>query len=763
MHMGEAITHQVTPTEQTQPPFTLNNKIFNWNSPQDHKGEDHGTIILDTAMNSPYISVATTKQKEGFVESKYVLDLAEVAIPVHNARVFLNKQQDTINYITQQGFSSLDPYASSSEYRHMGKTTHRECLRECSMMNATVPSTTKQVHDALKVANLPGQKPYIWVESNITAIHTGNSWREVYKYMVSFDGKETTGVPNNFYQYSCDVPKSVGYSYEYWHPQNGYHIQKPLKLEVALSYTTASPNCRVVTPVLPNKAEFEDTYEDCVCERRKNTEAIFHDKVEAESLTMALAQLSGIAEISVEDWRVTTKKSTQFSELTQGEPLSAMTVVAPQVVPSIEKRFINAEELTRLTISNRTARSVPAAKVMKILMKKSLKAIGPKLMEKVWEKLSKDKNANGNIFRQTKTMFGNLSAFHKHMNMILDDWILQRNGPVTTLSSIRRDSMDQSWIDIMNGNSEQIAQKGFVAVRKALLTAQKVVRQVIPKIIKNFVINANDTVANRINFEKESVISHQFRGSFLEITVLIPTYTQNVSNTFLMAALPYAVRPDAHFLIREIPSQLAVEAEDSTTGMTPCLMGILSKKSALDCTPIEVRFQPYTKLMTVGHANIWLLSGMASTIISCPGSQIKHFDLPLELNVFIVHRACRMESMNGYSLKILPNATLASLPISDPVHLLAYTLSSTLIPDDNIRWILLVTVSAIVLALVVAMGICLAVVIKKKPYTINLEMKQDSPEPETGYFPPQDIVDDYLASHPDSYKTLRKPTKPASH
>ena len=691
-------------------------------------------ITIQTHEKGPYLMKRQEHKTMGYKCIKNVLDLSNIAIPLHNSKMFLEQHQEKQSYFQQQGFKSFQTGGKySREYIKIpGSTAFDNCEISCKILNATMPEDNKAIKEAAQLLGLTTE--YMWVKTTqLSEKRSDWSWKHVFNYKLYLNQKQIFPKedlpmrPLNFpLELDCKpyrhqklvTEKQIGYHYDWYH-EGVYHTVQPLRLEVGINKDLA---CLIIVPYMEHTLNARLDDHTCVCTREKHDDEYTKNKLEVSTINHQLEQ--GLNNISIEDWRFKTHDSSVSildNVHIDNEKLEPRYTKYNKIaVKTMQENYVNLDDLTTLKINTERTMDVKAKDAITSLVKgiTKLAISNPHLIKNLHQEirrmLSQDKQTT---LVPTKNMVGSNEVFVKKINQMVKDFEITKNNSVIQIKPTSLKTTDWSALSFSDNIRE--AEQGIIQAKQVVLTTLKF-QNILPQILRNLLIPRHYLEDSEVNFEEDTIIQYKVYKSYIELKMYIPIKMNEITTTYTFAPLPYQHQKDTdHFLIKELPESISIQpGSPSTVNMTPCVMELMksSQKTTMQCKNEQTRYKEINYLMKLGMFNVFLFQKLGTISISCPQDRIHFYDLQQELNVFLVHQSCYMEAKGGnYQLTIKPNITQPPSGLSI-LFLLSYTLEENWVPKLSTRWILQILTFSMVGLLFCLIGCCLIIIIKKKPW-----------------------------------------------
>ena len=697
------------------------------------------TMVVQTNQHSPFLSTTKESLTPGYHKTNTYIDLKLVARDLHNSKIYMENHQKKRTYYNQNGFISVDNLYQQ-EYKSLGTRSYDNCDLGCTILNASLPTTSQEVKEAAQVLRLP-TSTHMWVPSNQKSQKISTSYSNPFQYELSinryqvFPQKEG-GIPYNLPARNCKVIKNgteitkdeIGYDYSYYSSDGRYHVMDPYRLEIA---TNKLLDCKVI--VHQKGHTDHNNLQECTCTRTK-----LEDNWKENSLQVGYLQhkITDLNTIKIEDWRLKTSEE-KISEVEEDEHNN--TRLVPRHVESIDKykirsmktNYIFPEDIKDLKITSRKARSLPAKEMLKKLTKTVAKKIitNPHLVKNLYKEvqtLLKDNPNKQTMTRKTKELFGTTQDFLTQINRIAKDFHITKNNSLIKILPITYNTPD--WKKLEESTNPKDASKGIHLVKQSVLLTQKIQNKVIPAILENILLSKEEVKGKKVNMEEDSILQISITGTIMKIEINIPIQLEERTKTMHTISLPHEYDETKNeYLVKDIPPFLDLANDQE---LTPCLMELISQHTAQTCQNKPTRFKSIQTLGSIGFIEIYFFKDVGTVSISCPTKRNRYYKMEKQVNILLVHKGCSISAReNNYNIQILPNTTKISQDLSS-MQLLAYNLSKLHIPTIETRWILLISVSTLIGCILLGILSCVIGILVKKPFITRLQLPQNSNENE---------------------------------
>ena len=146
-----------------------------------------------------------------------------------------------------------------------------------------------------------------------------------------------------------------------------------------------------------------------------------------------------------------------------------------------------------------------------------------------------------------------------------------------------------------------------------------------------------------------------------------------------------------------------------------------------------------------------MIANLGTISITCPSTNTHWYELSSQVNVLMMSTSCHLDTRGTkYSLSIKPEKTTPPRSVSAAL-LLSYNVHEDWTPSQSTQWIVMLSISGVVTLLLIGTIIVVYLLIKFKPYPIDLstylnrnqvqEEKTKSPPAERSYLAMSNLSD----------------------
>ena len=247
-----------------------------------------------------------------------------------------------------------------------------------------------------------------------------------------------------------------------------------------------------------------------------------------------------------------------------------------------------------------------------------------------------------------------------------------------------------------------------------------------------------------IALNEDTIVQVKSHKSYIQVTLFIPVYLPQIQTIYQLAPLPYQMDAKTQLYTEKLlpPSfTMKPETHEIQGPKSSCALAVAKLESLEGKCPITfTRYQEIHKLITMDTFDIYLIKAIGTMIITCPYMVNQWIHFSQTINIMIIHTSCAAETIGSqYHFRILARNQEFSYTNTGARLLIAYDISSnSWIPDDHIRWIIIIVLISITGLLVILIIGCI-IHMNKLKYWIsqvtsltNLTYGQNT---EAGYFP----------------------------
>ena len=698
------------------------------------------TLALQTSRLGPFVMVSTDQKIQGYHKITNIVDLAPFAIEAHNANKFLEEHNSKKDYSSKLGWKVPFKGSIQTKYEYLlypFKIDFDECKITCPILNSTMINELEQVREGTETfqAQLHTDNSFIWIKTEQKQeIISDWSWDQIYKYELELDGikiypenaNTMTNVANctAFMNGKMVTPDRVGHVYKYYN-RGEYNWHEAYKLEAAMN---SQYECMVMVPQEERGVRKSHNDHHCMCVRNKQNRLYTGNALESKALTDSFKDI--IDDIKIEDWRMVSNPNQTITLLNDDYTVSGY--MHPSF-PNINKhkleekraQFLTERDITRLEISKEKVGELKAKDVMKGLAK--LMVSHPSLITGTHDQIQDmlaGKPGNIQLIKtsiEDDTPKSSDELFAQHMNQLHSPMQIRKNKGVITVQP--KNHKPINWQKISTSGKASDAELGINEARHHILEYRRFQKEILPNITDSITIPKDQFQNVEVNYEAETIILPQHRGTYIEIDIFVPIFLDQENKKYQITALPYDYDAKSNeYTRKETPDHLYYNPnkggnKDNGEPETPCELAMVQGTDHLDTCPNEaIKLDEINEMMSFSNYRIFIIGKIGTASISCPGTRLRWLPFNHQIQVILLHDSCYLETrMSIYNLQILPKHNIVTNGISTTL-LLAYNITEPWVPTKNTRWILLIIIFAILATIGFTLITGVAMLIKANPW-----------------------------------------------
>ena len=439
----------------------------------------------------------------------------------------------------------------------------------------------------------------------------------------------------------------------------------------------------------------------------------------------------GISEtLGVEPWRYRKTLNPNFISLDpnpHSEELLPRYVKDSKEDTRFQNRYLTFDDLNPLKIEEHNPKPVKQKDMVQLILKGLAKTAisNPKLIKSFHSTMKKLLSKNPlTTFLPTKNIIGSDTTFSQKLNKIFRHYHIEKKDNIVTIQP-EQACTNCNWTALEKSKTGRDATIGLAQAKRNVLFAKFFHKQMLPKIIQNFLIPRHMVENVNIMMEEESIVTYHPHLSYIAIKIFLPIQERSTRRILSISPLPFRYDKESNdYILKQVPEVLSLNDKEQPSGLgphTPCALELIKPaRSTSQCPNTSKKYKPINVLLEVEDYKIYLIENVGTISITCPHTSTHWYELAAQVNILMMSTSCHLDTRGTkYSLSIKPEKTTAPRSVSAAL-LLSYNIYEDWTPSTTTQWIVMLTISGIVIFLLMGIAVVVYLLIKFKPYPIDL-------------------------------------------
>ena len=694
--------------------------------------QNNTTLQLQTWSAAPHVMIIQNTNTPSYQIINSIIDIGELAVMMKNSLKYLQHHNHLSHYIDTHIYGPKRFFSkngvSNEEFMVLpGKTSKDNCIFSCTILNASLPNSFMQIKTGSEVLNT---EHYFWMK---TKQKTTKSSTYVFSYVLKlgnieiFPKNETEDIkPCMVFLNKTEIEISnIKYHYQWYH-DGVYHTTNGKRLSVSID---KKGNCKVIVELKTHESSHEEDDQHCMCVRPRTWWNDF-EKNEMEAHELAIDAYGITEKMGVEPWRYKIGSNPNSISLDptpkQGELLPRYIKISKEA-SRFENRYLTFDDISPLKIEPHNPTPLKQKDMVQLILKGMAKTAmsNPKLIKQFHSTMKKMLAKSPlTTFLPTKQIIGSDTTFSEKLNKLFKDYKITKENNVISVRN-EHACTKCNWTALEKSKTGRDATIGLAQARRNVLFTKFFHKQILPKIIQNFLIPRHMVENVNIVFEEESIITYHTHLSYIALKVFLPIRERTARRILSISPLPFRYDSEENeYILKQVPSVLSLNEKEQPTDLgphTPCALELIKPaRSTQQCPNTSKKYKPINVLLEVEDYKIYLIANLGTISITCPSTNTHWYELGAQVNVLMMSTSCHLDTRGTkYSLSIKPEKTTPPKSVSAAL-LLSYNVHEDWTPSQSTQWIVMLSIAGVVTLLLIGTMIGVSLLIKFKPYPIDL-------------------------------------------